>query len=107
MSNSLRPHGLQLTRILCPRGFPRQEYWSGLPSPPPGDLPNPGIKPRSPALQVDSLLSEPPEYSGGPDGTIPAEHLLNACRGPRLPEKQTNLLEMRGFVIGAVWPDKT
>lgn len=46
-------------------------------------------------------------YSGGPDGTIPAEHLLNACRGPRLPEKQTNLLEMRGFVIGAVWPDKT
>lgn len=41
-------------------------------------------------------------YSGGPDGTIPAEHLLNACRGPRLPEKQTNLLGMRGFVTGAV-----
>ena len=36
-------------------GFPRQEYWSGLPCPPPGDLPNSGIKPRSPALQVDSL----------------------------------------------------
>jgi len=31
-------------------GFPRQEYWSGLPVPPPGDLPNPGIRPESPAL---------------------------------------------------------
>ena len=41
-------------------GFSRQEYWNGLPCPPPGDLPNPGIEPRSPALQVDSLLSEPP-----------------------------------------------
>ena len=39
-----------------PLGFPRQEYWSGLPFPSPGDLPNLGIKPRSPALQVDSLL---------------------------------------------------
>ena len=35
-------------------------YWSGLPCPPPGDLPNPGIGPRSPALQADSLLSQPP-----------------------------------------------
>ena len=41
-------------------GFCRQEYWSGLPYAPPGDLPNPGIEPRPPALQVDSLLSEPP-----------------------------------------------
>ena len=40
-------------------GFPRQEYQSGLPFPSPGDLPNPGIKPRSPALQVDSLPIEP------------------------------------------------
>jgi len=40
--------------------FSRQEYWSGLPFPPPGDLPNPGIKPGSPAFQADSLLSEPP-----------------------------------------------
>ena len=39
-------------------GFSRQEYWSGLPYPSPGDLPDPGIEPRSPALQVDSLLSE-------------------------------------------------
>ena len=41
-------------------GIYRQEYWNGLPFPPPGDLPNPGIKPGSPALQADSLLSEPP-----------------------------------------------
>ena len=41
-------------------GFSRQECWSGLPFPSPGDLPNPGIKPRSPALQADALLSEPP-----------------------------------------------
>ena len=40
--------------------FSRQEYWSGLPCSPPGDLPNPGIEPRSPSWQVDSLLSEPP-----------------------------------------------
>ena len=41
-------------------GFSRQEYWSGLPFPSPGDLPDPGIEPRSPALQADALLSEPP-----------------------------------------------
>ena len=40
-------------------GFPRQEYWSGLPFPSPGDLSDPGIEPRSPTLQVDSLPSEP------------------------------------------------
>ena len=41
-------------------GFPGQEYWSGLPFPSPGDLPDPGIEPRSPVLQMDSLPSEPP-----------------------------------------------
>ena len=41
-------------------GFSRQEYWSGLPFPSPGDPPDPGIKPRSPALQADALPSEPP-----------------------------------------------
>ena len=42
------------------KDFSRQEYWSGLPFPSPEDLPNPGIQPKSPALQVDSLLYEPP-----------------------------------------------
>ena len=41
-------------------GFSRQRYWSALPFPSPGDLPNPGIEPGSPTLQTDALLSEPP-----------------------------------------------
>ena len=44
-------------------GFSRQEYWSGLPFPSPGDLLDPGIEPRSPSLQADSL---PPEPAGKP-----------------------------------------
>ena len=47
-------------------GFSRQEHWSGLPFPSPGDLPDAGIKPGSPSLQADSLLSKPPQepYKG-------------------------------------------
>ena len=51
MSDSLQPHGLSSTR---------QEYWGGLPFPPPGDLPDSGIEPGPPALQADSLPSESP-----------------------------------------------
>ena len=54
----LRPHGLQPARLLCPQGFSRQKYWSGLPCLSPGDLPNPGVEPRPPALQADSLSFE-------------------------------------------------
>ena len=43
--------------------FSRPKYWSGLPFPTPGDFPNPGIEPRSPTLQADSSLSEPPGKS--------------------------------------------
>ena len=46
------------TRLLCPWGFSRQKYWTGLPCPLPGNIPNPGIKPRSPTLKADSLSSE-------------------------------------------------
>ena len=49
---------------VCPAplstGFPRQEYWSGLPFPPPGDLPDPGIKPSSPELVGRFFTTEPP-----------------------------------------------
>ena len=45
-------------------GFSRQEYWSGSPFPSPGDLSDPGIEPRSLALQADTLSSEPPEKPG-------------------------------------------
>ena len=56
---TLLPDGLWPTRLLCLWGFFRQEYWNGLPSPSPGDLPNPEIAPRSSALQAHSLPSEP------------------------------------------------
>ena len=52
VSDPLHPHGLLPAGLL-------QEYWSGLPCPPPGDPLNPGIEPRSPALRLDSLPSEP------------------------------------------------
>ena len=42
-----------MARHLCPGGFSRQKYWSGLPCPPPEDLPHPGMEPISPALQAD------------------------------------------------------
>ena len=48
-------------------GFSRQEYWSGLPFPSPGDLPDPGIEPGSLTLQADALTSEPP---GKPDNSL-------------------------------------
>ena len=68
VSDSVQPYGLQPARLLCPWGFSRQEYWSGLPCPPPGDLPDPGTKPRSPALQADSL---PLSHQGSPVVFIP------------------------------------
>ena len=60
MSNSLWPHGLQPARLLCRWGFSWQKYWSWLLYPPPRDIPNLGIEPRSPALQEDSLPAELP-----------------------------------------------
>ena len=60
MSDSLWPCGLVTHQAPLSMGIPRQECWSGLPCPPPGDLPSPGIEPRSPALQADSLPAEPP-----------------------------------------------
>ena len=47
-------------QVSLPMGFSRQEYVSGLPFHSPGDLPDPGIEPRSPTLQADALPSEPP-----------------------------------------------
>ena len=51
-------------------GFSRQEYWSGLSFPSPGDLRNPGIEPGSPALQTDALPSQPPEFQLVLDSTL-------------------------------------
>ena len=53
-------HGIFQARVL------EKEYWSGLPLPSPGDLPDPGVEPRSPALQAEVLPSEPPgSHTGG------------------------------------------
>ena len=75
VSNSLQPRGLYVAHQAPPSmGFSRQEYWSGLPFPSPGDLPDPGIKPRSPALQADTLTSEPlgkPSPSPWPKSQLP------------------------------------
>ena len=67
MSDSSRPHELQPTRHLHPWDFPgkstRQEYWSGLSFPTPGDLSNPGVKPAAPALSALAgrfFTTEPP-----------------------------------------------
>jgi len=77
VSNSLRLHGLKPASVLlCPWGFSRQEYWSGLQVPSPGDLPDPGFKPGSPALQADSLPSEP---QGSPyENTVDQFHQILA-----------------------------
>ena len=87
MPNSLRLYGLQPARLLCPWGFSRQEYWSGVPCPPPRDLPNPGNKPRSPTLQVDSSPTEPP---GKPKNTgVGVAYPFS--RGSSQPRNQTGI----------------
>ena len=70
-------------------GFSRQEYWSGLPLPSPGDLPDPGTEPGSPALEADALTSEPPGKQSclqtqGPDKVrfqVPGVRTSTSCSG--------------------------
>ena len=59
MSASLQPYGLTACQVPLSMGFSRQEYWSGLLFPPPGNLPNAGIEPATPALQADAFTTEP------------------------------------------------
>ena len=98
VSNSLWHHGLQPARLLCPWGFSRQENWRGLPCPHPGDLFNPGIKPMSPTLQAESLLSEPP---GKPKNT--GRVVYPFSRGSSQPRNQTRVSSTAGrfFTNGA------
>ena len=74
MSNSLWPHALQPARLLGPCNSPGKDTMEWLPFPSPRDLPNPGIEPRSPALQADPLPSEPP---GSPCITITTIYFQN------------------------------
>ena len=77
--------------------FPSQEYWSGLPFSSRGDLPHPGIEPRSPTLQADTLPSEPP---GKPHVTKVVLKSLQArlqqCMNQELPDIQTGFRKGRG-----------
>ena len=67
VSDSLQPHGLYVAhQAPLSTTLSRQEYGSLLPYPPPGDLPNPGMEPRSPALEAGALTSEPPGEPGKP-----------------------------------------
>ena len=63
-------------------GFSRQEYWSRVPFPSPGHLPNPGVEPRSPALQADTLSSEPP---GKPAHILPITNPADSFFVPHIP----------------------
>ena len=79
VSNSLQSRGLYVAcQAPLSMGFSRQEYWSELLFPSPGDLSNPGVEPRSLTLQADSLPSEPP---GKPPGNYECRHakLLQLC----------------------------
>ena len=73
----------------APLGFSRQEYWSWLSFPSPGDLPNPRIEPGSPALQADPLSSEPQRK---PNQRSNCQHPLNYRKSKRVPEKHLLLL---------------
>ena len=70
-------------------GFSRLEYWTRLPCPSPEDLPKPGIEPRSPTLQADSLLSEPPGQLWNSGTFLSADRAL--------------LLGLRGHLQGYLW----
>ena len=70
-------------------GFSRQEYWGGLPFPSPGDLPNPAIKPRSPALQADALTSEPPGM-----GTIKDRNCMDLTEAEDIKKRRQEYTEL-------------
>ena len=73
-------------QALLSMGFSRQEYWSGLPCPPPGDLPSPGIEIRQLSLQADSLPFKPP---GKPKNT--GEDSLSLLQGSSRPRNRTGV----------------
>ena len=84
-------------------GFSRQECWSGLPFPSPGDLPDPGIKPRSPALQADALLSEPMQkYMLNDSISRKSLGYMNKCTQRLLIQGFNDKLE-EGFQCNNLW----
>ena len=83
-SNSLQPHGLAqlICQALLSMEFSRQEYWSRFQFPTPGDLPEPGIEPASPALAVRFFTTEAPGKSTNQPGDMTTKILGKDCLGP-------------------------
>ena len=83
MSDSVQPYGLQSAKVPLSMGFSRQEYWSGMSSPSPGDLPHPGIEPgSSDHRQILYHL----RHQGNPIlvGALPYLNLMSILRIPRV-----------------------
>ena len=82
-------------------GFPRKEYWSGLPFPSPGDLPDPGIEPRSPTLQADAFTSEPPESAQGENkrGTEATRRDKIAVWGQEIQTTMSKIDKQKGYIV--------
>ena len=79
-------------------GFSRQEYWSGLPFPSPGDLPDPGIEPRSPSLQADALPSEPLGKPQKKKGAPKSKQLVLKPKGLTEQENQLEFISRVGVI---------
>ena len=75
-------------------GFSRQEYWSGLPFPSPGDLPDPGIEPKSPSLQADALPSE--------NQSLPEEEFTKLSYKLKNTLLDTNIVSEMAFLGGSI-----
>ena len=98
LSDSLQPHILQPTRLLCPWGFSRQEYWKGLPCPPPGGLPNQRIEPRPPEVEADSLLTKPPGKPTHASKVVLKilQATIQQCMNQEFPDVQAGYRKCRG-----------
>ena len=92
----LQPHGLYRQAPLS-MGFSRQEYWSGLPFPSPGHLPDPGIEPRSPALQADSLPTELPGNTQRNSSHLQLHNLQNSRQNDQVITRWKALCEFLYF----------
>ena len=84
-------------------GFSRQECWSGLPCPPPGDLPHPGLEAGPPALQVESLLTEPPGKPGRRHQPLPISPSFSSLASGRLHISSFCIWELRDHKTSS-WP---
>ena len=84
-------------------GFSRQEYQSGLPFPSPGDLPDTGIKPRPPALQADSLQSEPPGKALGQNTGVGRLSLLQGISTIHVTYVQCGTRELQSSLFSSWW----